>query len=390
MRIAVGIPSYNEAKTIRQVALTVDRALGEFFSGADAVIVNMDSASTDGTADIFETTNLVSSKFCIRHAERGKGRNIRAFLNYIVSREIDMACLVDADVVSLEPRWIELLLAPVRDRGATFVTPVYRRDRFEALTTNTFARPIVDALYGVPIRQPIGGEFGLSGEFANWLLKQSWPAAAMGYGVDVFLTLHALFGGFRIMEAQVGSKMHKPSLHNRRTIFCEVAATAFVLMCQYDWRGFRFAGEFVPASEAARRAVSTEKSPPLPETLEFLEREAKAELLRSLQCASVALKDVAGMFLKRYEESGVMSGSEWAEAVLAADKFIRSTQCQQKDVENLLKTLFPLNVLRSVTLMRRMAKLAEPDVAVLFEEQVESLRELAGQHGRWPAIAGGL
>jgi hypothetical protein len=262
------------------------------------------------------------------------------------------------------------------------VAPVYRRDRFEALTTNTFGRLIVDGLYGVPIRQPIGGEFGFSGEFADWLLKQSWPAAAMGYGVDVFLTLHALLGGFTIVETELGIKMHKPSLHNRRAIFCEVAATAFVLMSRYDWRAFRFRGEFVPASEAARRAVSTEKSPPTQDVLESLEREAMQELSRLLYESSAALKDVAGLFLKRYDEAPKMSGAEWAEVVLKAEEFVRSTCGEEKNVENLLKTVFPLNVLRSVTLMREITSLAESDVSALFEEQVELLRKLVRQNGR--------
>ncbi len=382
MKIAVGIPSYNESKTIREVACIVDRALAKSFRDDDVVIVNMDSASSDGTAEIFEATELVAPKVCIRHKERGKGRNVHSFMEYVASHDIDIACLVDADLLSLEPSWIPGLLAPVRECGATFVTPVYRRDRFEALTTNTFARPIVEGLYGVPIRQPIGGEFGFSGEFAKRLLEQTWPRAALGYGVDVFLTLNALQGSYRIVEAELGTKMHKPSLQNRRVIFCEVAAAAFVFLLRHDWRDFFFRGEFIPASSVARKAVSVEKNPPGLDVLNQLEIEAVEELGRLLRESDLPLEGVGKLLLRRYQQEGEMGGKEWVSAILQADEYLRSTSGDESDVEHVVRILFPLNVLRATTLMRRMVPLAEAEVSALFEEQVGCMRELARENGR--------
>ena len=54
--IVVGIPSYNEAQSIRHVVETVDDGLSTFFGKKDAVIINVDNHSPDNTKDVFLTT----------------------------------------------------------------------------------------------------------------------------------------------------------------------------------------------------------------------------------------------------------------------------------------------------------------------------------------------
>src|SRR4030067_298234 len=49
--ILVGIPSYNNARTIGHVARAVMAGLAKYFPGARAVLVNSDGGSTDGTQD---------------------------------------------------------------------------------------------------------------------------------------------------------------------------------------------------------------------------------------------------------------------------------------------------------------------------------------------------
>src|SRR4030065_988469 len=49
--ILVGIPSYNNARTIGQVVRAVMAGLAKHFPGAKAVLVNSDGGSTDGTQD---------------------------------------------------------------------------------------------------------------------------------------------------------------------------------------------------------------------------------------------------------------------------------------------------------------------------------------------------
>ena len=81
-RIAVGIPCYNEARTIEKVVRDFRQALPE------AVVYVYDNNSTDGTAELARGAGAV-----VRHEyAQGKGHVIRRMF-----REIDAECLIMAD-----------------------------------------------------------------------------------------------------------------------------------------------------------------------------------------------------------------------------------------------------------------------------------------------------
>jgi glycosyltransferase involved in cell wall biosynthesis len=50
--ILVGIPSYNNARTIGHVVRAVEAGLLKYFSKYKAILVNSDGGSTDGTMDV--------------------------------------------------------------------------------------------------------------------------------------------------------------------------------------------------------------------------------------------------------------------------------------------------------------------------------------------------
>jgi glycosyltransferase involved in cell wall biosynthesis len=67
MKIAVCLPSYNEAINIQSITKMVDQGLTNLLTeeaGLETVIVNVDSDSNDGTAKLFkgnrEASDLIS------------------------------------------------------------------------------------------------------------------------------------------------------------------------------------------------------------------------------------------------------------------------------------------------------------------------------------------
>jgi len=101
------------------------------------------------------------------------------------------------------------------------VFPLYRRHRFDGATTNLFAYPLISALCGSSIRQPIGGDCGLGRDLIHLALKTPVPTAARGYGIDIFLTALALGSGLPVTQVPLG---RKPSHPRRHLIFTQVAA----------------------------------------------------------------------------------------------------------------------------------------------------------------------
>lgn len=227
--IVVGIPSYNEADCIGHVVRQADIGIREYFAGRRGVIVNVDNASPDGTREAFLTAGSRTAQVYISTPEamRGKGRNFYNLLQAARLLEAKAVVAVDADLISIMPQWIRNLAAPVVDRGFDYITPIYARNEYDGSITNHICYPLLYGLLGKEIRQPIGGDFGFSVRFAEHLLRRRWAESTFEYGIDIFMTLNALLGGFSVAQTSLGAKIHKPSAPKLGPMFSQVVTTLF-------------------------------------------------------------------------------------------------------------------------------------------------------------------
>lgn len=224
--IVIGIPTYNEADNIVQLTRMIDAAAQK--QGISITLVNADSASSDGTSDVFLQTVTHHPKVAIKNRIKGKGRNIASILEWVADTGgIDGCIFIDGDVTSFEPEWLERH-SRLLSEGADYVMPLYARNYQEGNTTNHFVYPLLGMHFdGNAPRQPISGDFGVSRQFAKHLLKQHWHDYSWGYGIDIFMTLHALYGSFNVAEVALKKKLHKPSFDKMIPMFVEVAASYY-------------------------------------------------------------------------------------------------------------------------------------------------------------------
>ncbi|MBI5043473.1 MAG: glycosyl transferase family 2, partial [Nitrospirae bacterium] len=222
--ILVGIASYNNARTIDHVVRAVDAGLAKYFSDKKAVIVNSDGNSKDGTQEIVKTTTLDHAAMFLTYpaypAHRismpyngipGKGSAFKLIFQKAVEMQADACCVVDADLRSITPEWIELLLSPVIKGGFDFAAPLYSRHKYDGTITNSIVYPMTRALYGQRVRQPIGGDFGFSGRLAEFYLKQDvWESHVARFGIDIWMTTEAIANGFKVCQTFLGAKIHDP------------------------------------------------------------------------------------------------------------------------------------------------------------------------------------
>ena len=118
---------------------------------------------------------------------------------------------MDSDLRSIVPEWIELLAGPILKGGFDFVTPLYQRYKYDGTITNTVTYPLTRALYGLRIRQPIGGDFGVSGDLVRHYLEQGdWTPDISKFGIDIWMTTTAITGGFAVCQTRLGAKIHDP------------------------------------------------------------------------------------------------------------------------------------------------------------------------------------
>ena len=77
------------------------------------------------------------------------------------------------------------------------MAPYYHRHKFDGTITNNVVYPLTRALYGQQIRQPIGGDFGMSRAlFRHFLSLPVWDTDVARYGIDIWMTTTAVCGGF--------------------------------------------------------------------------------------------------------------------------------------------------------------------------------------------------
>jgi glycosyltransferase involved in cell wall biosynthesis len=227
--IMVGIPSYRNAATIGHVVRASQAGLVQYFPDLRPILVNADAGSPDGTQRVVvetEPPGYVEQILLVRPTNRlqrvsltypevdgigGKGAALRTLFEMAAALEAEALVVVDSDLRSIVPEWIELLAGPIIKGGYDFVTPLYARHKYDGTITNTVTYPVTRALYGHRIRQPIGGDFGVSGDLIrHYLAQESWTPDVSRFGIDIWMTTTALIGGFAVCQTRLGAKIHDP------------------------------------------------------------------------------------------------------------------------------------------------------------------------------------
>lgn len=249
--IVVGIPSYNNARTIGHVVRAASAGLTKYFHQRRSIIVNSDGGSTDGTQQValaaqHDPRTLLQVAHTVEPIQRistpyggppGKGSAFR--LIFGVARELNAkACVVvDSDLRSITPEWIELLAGPVLEHQMDFIAPYYYRHKYDGTITNSIIHPVTRAVFGSRVRQPIGGDFGFSGRLASrYLEKDVWESDVARFGVDIWMTVTAIAEDFRVGQSYLGAKLHdaKDPGADLTSMFRQVVGAVFALMETYE------------------------------------------------------------------------------------------------------------------------------------------------------------
>jgi len=254
--ILVGIPSYNNENTIGHVIKAVRLGLTKYFPKYKSVIVNSDCGSSDNTKKVICNhindydeldTILISHEMhpftrslqmpisevvtSFRGAP-GKGKAFRRIFEIAHELKVKAVVVVDSDLRSITPEWIQLLAGPIIFKDFDYVAPLYSRHKYDGTITNSIIYPITRALYGKRIRQPIGGEFGFSADILNhYIFKDIWDTDVAYYGIDIWMTTIALANSFKVCQSFLGAKIHNPkNIATLAPMFKQVIGTIFSLV----------------------------------------------------------------------------------------------------------------------------------------------------------------
>jgi len=226
--LVVALPSFNQSATIESVINTILGGLKGSMAHASVLMVNVDVGSEDGTPEIVKRTvgsllplalvqplteGMPANPFALnRLSYSGMPAREEAFRSFfaITERLQAKACVViDANVRSVTAAWVDLLAQPVLEKGADYVAPVFRRQRYEGSLTNNLIAPLTRSLYGKRVACQIGGGYGFSGRLASFYLEKEflWEKDAARFAIDSWLTTVAVAEGYQVWQARLGAKM---------------------------------------------------------------------------------------------------------------------------------------------------------------------------------------
>jgi glucosylglycerate synthase len=221
--ILVGLPTYNNAKTIGSVVTAIQDGILQWFPRDRAAIINADGGSRDGTAELVVNASIDDVR---RRADRSALRTLHsismqygngiargtAMRTILATAELLRAragAVISPDSTNIKAEWLPALLEPICKDGFDLVLPTYARHKFDGLLITNLLYPMTRALYGLRIREPYASEFAFSDRMGSQFLAQnSWNDEAARAGCEVRFTTAAIAGGFGIRQSFLGTKPH--------------------------------------------------------------------------------------------------------------------------------------------------------------------------------------
>jgi glucosylglycerate synthase len=247
VELAVVVLTYNNAATIPTVVDAIRGGLEKHLTGTPAVLINADAGSSDATVERLADSGL---PFVRAHHEApaaqlgavpfhgvpGRGAALRLAVG--VARRLGVRALVmlEADVTSVTGEWIERLVRPVLAHGADLVMPVHARHRYDGTITNLVLAPLVGALLGRRLHQPLSGPRALSARLIERVTAApQWPESGRSV-TDLWIAGTAIADGLSVHEARLGRWRVESSTRtvDLPTMVAQTLGAVFALMDDYE------------------------------------------------------------------------------------------------------------------------------------------------------------
>lgn len=216
-RIAVCIPTLDEAETIGTIVTTIREKLMEDLPLVDELLV-IDSGSTDATRELAERAGasvLLSGSIAPEKGTfRGKGENLWKSLH---ATDCDLICFIDGDIGNFRTHFVTGLVGPLlTDPSIGYVKAFYERPLSHpngirptggGRVSEILVRPLLSLFYPelTAFLQPLSGEYAARREVFRSL---AFPG---GYGVELahLIDLSRTLGLDAVAQTDLDQRLHR-------------------------------------------------------------------------------------------------------------------------------------------------------------------------------------
>ena len=166
--ILVGLPTLDNATRIIDVCAPFTSPSCVIFRGCDGNDQS-DGGSTDGTPDLIRAASLteadtVQTSHSLRtlhrviapyHGLPGKLMGLRTIFAAAALTQANVLVIVDPNGPVTSPAQVTELVTPIASSEVEFLTPRYRRHPADGPLVTQLVRPLVRAVYGVALDEPL-------------------------------------------------------------------------------------------------------------------------------------------------------------------------------------------------------------------------------------------
>lgn len=212
--VLVGIPTLDNAKTIRSIVTVVMEAFAGPLARQRALLLDADGGSNDSTPDIVRSGRRDSEPLVATHTLRtihrisapyhgvpgraGGLRLIFAAADLIGARAI---VVLDPEVEALTSEAVGALATAVLDGRFDLVKPHGQGSPWQRPLVTQLVAPLMRSQFGRYLHEPTATQFACSKELAGRsLTSKLWDDDSVSSGADLWLTTRALSDGHRVAE----------------------------------------------------------------------------------------------------------------------------------------------------------------------------------------------
>jgi hypothetical protein len=210
------------------------------------------------------------------------GQNFRSIFDIAENLGARACAIITSDLSTVSAKWVEQLVNPLISDGFDLVAPCYASHPFDGMLNRGVVYPLVSALYGKRVRNPMGPDFG----FSNQLLTRAATVRARPHPL-ISLVAEAIATEMKICQSYIGARIFpSPDWNNLNPFLSQVLGALFLDVERFAPWWQRARGSQPVAEFGDNEPVSGHAAPPDP-----------ALLMRAFQSGTRSLEGIWGTVL---------------------------------------------------------------------------------------------
>ena len=200
--------------------------------GREESAAPINAEATQESASVFFVPSLLAKPSTLATGVRSMSDAYQSVFAAADKLQARGCCIVASKLEAMTQPWAWPLARPLFERQADLVLPHYTRRKFEGLLNASIIAPLMRALYGKRVNNPMGPDVGVSQQ----LFQKMLAAKAGDFGGSrlhslASLTPTALCRNLQITEVHLGARSYPPTdWTNMSSVLADVLAPVFLDM----------------------------------------------------------------------------------------------------------------------------------------------------------------